>query len=212
MSRFWILVRRTGILAVTLFVLQASGLEAGDSPWYVDAKVGKASVEATLGTRHSKIFDSDETTTSVGFGFRLTDYVALEIGLHDFGEVSGFGSPCPDNVDACIEKFALCSEGTSCTEVLTRLGADLTGLSLTVVPRWPVTDRVAVYGKLGVIDWEADISGLYFGGTNESFSDKELLAGAGVRYDFERDLGVLLEYEQFDLKLDRLTLGIGWAF
>ncbi|MCP4204601.1 MAG: outer membrane beta-barrel protein [bacterium] len=226
MTEFDMLNGRITVVTVTLLVLGVSVFGAGAaSPasaseaaqWYVDARLGEADVAANLGSRHIKRFDSTDTTRSLGIGYRITDYVALELGLHDFGEAQGFGSPCPDNVDACIERFALetlglCVEGTECTEVLAPLSADLTGFSLAVVPRWPVTDRVALFGKLGWIDWEADISGLFFGGTRETFSDGELLAGAGVRYDLESGLGVLLEYEQFDLDLDRFSLGLGWAF
>lgn len=222
MTGFDMLNGRTTVVTVTLIVLGVSVFGVGAAspasasvaaPWYVDARLGEADVAANLGSRHIKRFDSTDKTRSLGIGYRITDYVALELGLHDFGEAQGFGSPCPDNVDACrIERFALCVEGTECAKVVTPLSADLTGFSLAVVPRWPVTDRVALFGKLGWIDWEAEISGILFGGTRETFSNGELLAGAGVRYDLESGLGLLLEYEQFDLDLDRFSLGLGWAF
>lgn len=205
--------------AVTWLGLGASGLWAGDTPWYVQGKLGEASVETTLGSRHTKTSNGDDTARSVEIGYRLNRHLAIEAGVHDFGEFEGFGSPCPDSADACIERLALeptglCVEGTPCTELLAPVGVELTGVSLSLVPRWPVTDRFSVYGRLGWIDWEAEISGLFFPppGERESFSDGELLAGAGARYDFPAGLGLLVEYERFDLDFDRLSLGLGWAF
>ncbi len=201
------------VWCLLLLVVAASPVSAGDSPWYVVAKAGQASLDAQFGERHVKYFDDDSSeSASIEGGYAFNRYLAVQAGYHDLGEFQGRGSGCPDSADVCIERLALCVEGTSCVEVVVPLEADASGLSLSMVPRWPVNDRFSVFGKLGVIDWDVDVSDGFLDERIEGFSDQDLLTGLGVRYDFRTGLSAVLEYQHLDFDSDSTSLGIGWRF
>ena len=194
-------------------VAAASPVSAGDSSWYAEVKLGQSSLDAEFGERHVKFFnDGSAAAASVEGGYAFNRYLAVQAGYHELGEYQGTGSGCPDNVDACVERLALCAEGTECVEVLVPLEATASGLSLSMVPRWPVSDRFSIFGKLGVIDWDVDVSGGFSNERIEGFSDRVLLTGIGVRYDFPTGLSAVLEYQHLDFDSDSTSLGVGWHF
>lgn len=192
--------------------LVAAPLLAGESPWYLEAKLGEASAEATFGSRWTKRIDGSDGAASVAVGYQVDRHLGIQAGYHDLGRFDGTGSPCPDSAETCVELLALCVEGFPCTEVLVPLEAEVSGFSLALVPRWPVGERVSVYGKVGVIDWDTDVSGLFTTAGTERFSDRDLLAGVGVQYTFPKGLGVLLEYEDLELGLASTSVGVSWRF
>ena len=138
--RVWI------VLGTVCLVLAGGRLWASESPWYVAARLGESSAEARFGSRHPKWVDDEASAVAVEVGYEVNRYLAVEAGVHDLGNHQGFGSPCRQTDDACIERLAtlgLCAEGFECTEVLTALDAEIEGLSLALVPSWPLGDRVS---------------------------------------------------------------------
>ena len=210
--------------AVFIVLLWASPAElsAGESRWYVESKLGQADFDGTLGTQFLKVFDSSEGSVSVELGYSIHEYFAVQVGFHDLGSHQGFGVPCADNDEACVARFAtlddrsaLCSDGAPCEAlplVLGSLTADVDGLSLAAVPRWPVTQRFMVYGKLGVIDWDADISESFENRPIETFSDRDLMTAIGLQYVFPKGLGLLAEYQELDFDVGSTSLGASWRF
>lgn len=219
---------RTKSALLGCFVLLASVLVGGGTPlaadqagWQVDLKYGRSSLEDAFGKRFVKSFDDEADASSVEVGYFFNEYVGVQIGYHDLGTFDGSGSPCPDDVDACIEALseeilALCVDVAPCVTVVAPIEAEVTGWSLAVVPSWPVTERFSAFGKLGVLEWDTDLSsGLQFtprGGTFESFSNTDLLTGVGLSYRFGENLGALVEYRRLDLDLASASLGITWRF
>lgn len=220
MSRtFGSLAVPAALLAVAVLA-GAAALQAGDRAWYVEAKAGPASLDARFGVRSPKTFDDDDTSRAVELGYSVNRYLAIQAGFHDLGEFAGGGSPCPEAAPFCIERLALdtlglCVEGRECLQVFAPVSAEVTGYSLSAIPRWPVGDRLWLFGRVGVLDWETDIShtGSSFGGGRlDSFSDQGLLTGLGVRYAFPKGLGVLLEYQRLDLDFGTANLGVSYRF
>ena len=115
-------------------------------------------------------------------GYRINRYVAVQAGYRDLGSYGGSRVPC--------------REGDICPLVLlipeTPVVADITGWSLTAVPRWPIGERLSVFGKVGLFEWDADLSQRFGGGHVESFSEQDLLTGIGVQYAFSKGLGLQL--------------------
>jgi hypothetical protein len=114
----------------------------------------------------------------------------------------------------------VCVEGASdppCVfpVVATPMRAEITGLSLAAVPRFPFTERFSVYGKVGIIDWDADVSENYPDFPNralDSYSDRDLLTAVGLQYTFPIGIGVLAEYQELDFNVSSTSLGASYRF
>ncbi len=191
------------IAAVVSLLLAASPATAGDSPWYVEGRAGQASVSTELGGGVLPWrIDGNDTAAGVEVGYRISRYVAVQAGYHDLGRY-----------DATLD--------LNCTVICplaqlfipeVPMVADITGWSLTAVPRWPLGERFAVFGKLGLFEWGADLKSRLDGSQRESFSGEDRLAGIGVEYAFPQGLGLHLQYEDYDLGADAATLGASWRF
>ena len=208
-------------LLATLLIAGGGPLAADSSGWQVDLKFGRSSLEDAFGERHVKRFDDQADASSVEVGYFFNEYIGVQAGYHALGTFDGAGSPCPDDVDACIERLALppqalCVEGQPCVEVLAPIEAEVTGWSLAVVPTWPFTERLSAFAKVGALEWDTELSSeLFFvpGGRHfESFSNTDLLTGVGLSYRFGESLGAVAEYRQLDLDLASASLGLSWRF
>lgn len=187
-------------LIVAGALLAAAPVAAGDSRWYVAGKLGEASVAAEFGPEIQGWFvDAEDTTAAVEVGYEVHRNLAVQAGYCDLGTYTGQPRPCPPGVicPASLVPFHP-------REV------DFKGFSLVAVPQVSLTERVAVYGKLGMLDWDSDVA--WFGGPQEPDpSERDLLAGIGVRYVLPKGLGVLLEYEDADLA-SGVSVGASWRF
>lgn len=218
---------RPRILTVIGFaglVLAGGQAWAGESPWYVAARLGDAAVNARLGSQHPKRLDDQAGAGAVEVGYAVNRYLAVEFGYQDLGSHAGVGSACRQGDDVCIERLAtlgLCVEGFDCTLAVAELEGDVDGFSLALVPSWPLGERLSLRGKVGVIAWDADVAarrGSVFAASGsptirngELFSGRDLLAGLGLHYSFPNGLGLLLQFETFDLA-GTTSLGVSWRF
>lgn len=193
--------RRWFSRVTVLALLVASPLAAGESRWYVEGKLGQASVEADFGPRFlGWTVDATDTAAAVEVGYLLHRYLGVQAGYRDLGRYEGLPVPCP-----------LDQECPLALVLLIPADAEITGVSLAAVPRWPVSDRFSVFGKLGVLDWDADFSPRLEDLPLTGYSGRDLLAGVGAKYTFPRGFGLLLEYETTDL-VDGVNLGASWRF
>lgn len=194
---------------LTLALLAAAPLAAGDSRWYLAGSAGQASVQRdfgspTLGWR----VDGSELTANLDVGYALRPHFALQAGYRDLGSGTfiGLPRPCPPDLICPL----------SVEEVPQLLPAyptpvDFTGWTLAAVPSWSLADRVDLYGKLGLLDWRADVRRDPFGDPIPRPSGTDLLAGAGARYALTQALGLQVEYETSDL-VDAFSIGAVWRF
>lgn len=204
----------TGAVAGVVLLALGSMAYAGDSPWYVVASVGESDAEARFGSRHPKRIADDQEAVALAVGYAVRPWLSVEGGYHDLGTHRGFGSPCRESDDACIERLAqlnLCIEGFDCTEVSTNLDADVSGLSLAAVPRWPVTEELSVFGTVGVMAWDSEVEAPSFGRIGD-FSGEDLLLGVGLRYDLPSGLGLAAQYAELDLDIRWTSFGLAWRF
>ncbi len=80
------------------------------------------------------------------------------------------------------------------------------------MPSLPLGDRFALRGKVGLMAWDSDVTGLFFSGQSERFSGEDLLTGVGVEYVWPSGFGLSADYEQLDLDATGTRLGISWRF
>jgi len=182
----------------------ASPAVFAESPWYVVAKLGQASVEEDFGPRIlGWRVDDEDSSAGVEVGYRFNPNFGLQAGYRDLGTYPGMDRPCPPGL-ICPATF-----GPQLVPVFPR-EAEFSGLSLVAVPRWSVGEHTSLYGKLGALYWESDLTRTQ-GNPQEEPSSSELLAGVGAEYTFASGLGLLVEYETSDL-LSAVSVGASWRF
>jgi OOP family OmpA-OmpF porin len=134
---------------------------------YVGASIGDATVQIK-DDRTRDEFDADDTGFKVTAGYRIIDWVAVELNYTDFGKP--------------VDRF---------------LGADMeaeyTAVSVSALGMLPLGSNFDLFGRLGVARLDADFRARGFDG---GFSDKstEPLIGIGAQFRAS-NLAVRIEYE-----------------
>lgn len=172
-----------------------------ENPLYLVGKQGSATMEADFGNTFQQIIDGDDDSWAFGLGLRLGDHLVFQAEYQDFGSVPGVGSPCSDSADVCIE-------------ILVPVEADSTAISVAVLPHLALTDRFFVYGKLGFVSWESDVSEVRETGRRliDDFKDEDLVYGAGIRLVLPGPFGFFAEYERIADLFDTVALGATFGF
>ena len=187
---------------VLLFLTAMAGPAVAENPIYLTGKLANTTTNDEFGQAFTQIIDGDDEGYSVGLGFKLGKYLAFQAEYHDFGQAGGIGSPCPD--DPAI----------GCIEILVPVEADSTAISVSVLPRWEVSDRFSLYGKFGVVTWDTEVTGILDNVEMaiEDFDDEDLLFGAGLHYQLPGPFGFFAEYENIADAFETVALGATFGF
>lgn len=162
-----------------------SALGGPDSAWYLGATVGQSKSKTTCALFFGGNCDSTDTVYRVFGGYQVNKNLALELGYQELGDVS------------------LNSLGLTAT-----VGAktyDLSALAML-----PVTDRISVYGRLGIYYADVDLTG----NTpilNASTSGTDLVYGVGAQYNFSNGLGIRAEWQKYN-NVPLPTAGVGSGY
>ncbi len=172
-----------------------------ENPIYLAGKLGSTTMDTGFGDTFRQVVDGDDNSWAFGVGLRLGDYLVFQAEYQDFGSVPGAGSPCSDDAEVCID-------------VVVPVEADSTAISVAVLPHLPLTDRFFVYGKLGFVSWESDVSEVRETGNRfiNDFKDEDLVYGAGVRLVLPGPFGAFAEYERIADLFDTVALGATFGF
>jgi OOP family OmpA-OmpF porin len=186
-------------------VIGAGMLAACSAAWsqeaakvYVGAGLGKAKIKnACEGAPSTLSCDVNDSSAFKFFGgYQFTRHFALELGYNDLGAVKA-------------------SSGDT---------AKLSALELTAVGLWPLANRFAIYGKLGVFSGEFEVDEAPVPAINpppprmnwRSGSNTGLTFGIGARYELTNAAAVRAEWQRFSnlggeggAKLDVDVLSIG---
>lgn len=196
----------TAALLLAAVALAPRPAEAGDSPWYVTAKLGVTDVNQNFGPRIlGWRVDDRDSSAALEVGYQFHPNFALQAGYRDLGSYPGRNRPCPRG-----ELCPLTLSGTALIVPVFPQRADFSAFTLSAVPSWPISERLSLYGKLGALFWQSDLE-RRFGNPAEEPDGTDLLAGVGARYDFPSGLGLLVEYEASDL-VSALSAGASWHF
>lgn len=184
--------RHLRIAGAGLAVLLAPGVASADSGFYIGAGAGGATIEADLGDSGipglPSSIDEDETATKFFAGYTL-DLPMIDLGV-EVGYVD-FGEP---EVDILGDNLTFDTTGVNAWGIAT-LNAGL----------------IDLYGKLGLIAWEADAS---FLGQSASDDGTDLGYGIGAAFGLG-PLEIRGEYEVYDLDdadLSMLSVGVLYRF
>ena len=195
---------RAIVLVAAMGVAMAAAAGAAESSWYVVGKAGQSGVDERYGTPDSGGWgvDGEELSGGIEVGWAFHENLAVQGGYHFLGDYAGFttAQPC---TGVCPTSLLVPDNPTE---------ASFQGVSLSLVPRWAASERFAVHGKLGYLDWDSDLTfdfGEQLGIVRPSGED--LLAGAGLEYGWPGGAGLLLEYEHAG-PFDVVSLGGTWRF
>jgi hypothetical protein len=187
-------------VCIILAGLAASPASA-ENPFYLLGKIGDTSTDDDLGQRFQKVIDGDDGSWSLGLGLHLGRFLVFQAEYHELGEAPGRGSPCPDSEENCIE-------------ILVPLAAESSALSVTFLPHLPLTKRIFIYGKVGVVAWESEVDRVFTDTSQfiEEYDEEDLLYGAGLRFNFLGPFGIFVEYEKLADPFDTVAVGATFGF
>lgn len=172
-------------LALPLISLAA--LASGDS--YVGAKASWVySHDACEGQATS--CGNDSTGGGLFVGYQVNDWLALEVGYDDLGDITA-DYPALEQPD-----------------VTAHYKGEMQGFELAAKPYWQINENVTLFTKLGALAWSMDVTGDEVGFKHSASDDDwSLLLGAGAEYAFSSNWSGLLEYQWVDNLGGRSTGG-----
>ena len=89
------------------------------------------------------------------------------------------------------------------SQLFDKNGAEITAFELVAIGAFPVAERLAIIGKVG-------LANAYIESAAIDQEKVELTYGAGVQYDFTRRLAVRGQWQRYDTeeKIDLLSIGV----
>jgi|GEM_PF-2370483 len=145
--------------------------------------------------------DSRDNGLGLFAGYRFNRNFAVEVGYLDLGSVSAD----LDNTTV-VNGARLDAEGQA--------QLDATGLMASALISIPIGDRLSLFGRLGVLAWDADLSAsasgtIRLGNRSITFDDlsedgrsrsgQDAAYGAGVRFGFNENLAIRAEVTRFEV-------------
>ena len=185
---------RLSTLTFVSLLLVCPAVGADDS-YFVTVKLGSTSLDRVQGQGPLDIVRSDPASWVAGFGYRLNRHLAFQAEYLDFGVV--------DHTPRCGPPDSFCASAPPRT-------LETDGLSVSVVPQWPLSRHASVFGKLGLARLKTRASSL--GQTESELEDDEVHYGAGVRLQVWPRLSLLAEYDAVGNDVSSVSLGASFAF
>lgn len=147
---------------------------------YVGAKAGWVySHDACEGQASS--CDNDSVGGGLFVGYQVNDWLALEVGYDDLGNITA-GYPALEQPD-----------------VTAHYKGEMQGFELAAKPYWKVNENLTLFTKLGTLAWRMDVTGDEPGFKHSASDDDwSLLLGGGAEYAFGSNWSALLEYQWID--------------
>lgn len=179
-------------------VLAALTLPAMASGVYLVGDIGQGKIEADAGNDFT--LSKTDTTYSIGAGFDINQFAAIEIAYRDLGSISDSYT-----YSIGVNDYNFSSETSA------------TAFQASVVGKLPISDVFSVFGRLGVAKIEVDSD---YNDDGDRWSNSESktkgLFGVGVSYNITPEFAVRAEYSQYakwdDTKLSALTVGATYSF
>ncbi len=176
-----------------------------DEGFYLGAGIGQSKLDNDtldwLGSIGANTDDKD-TAYKVFAGYQFNPNFAVEASYLDFGDYTASASDGADSANI-------------------KLGVD--GFGFALVGKLPIDGGFSVFGKLGLIAWDASLSGsatidgvTYRDTAGDSGTDP--FYGAGVEYVIDQVM-VRAEFERYDLSdsgedftIDMISASVGYRF
>jgi OOP family OmpA-OmpF porin len=192
------------------------------SKLYIGAGYGHSSYDPDLSSSWASTKADDSSDYyNLYVGYDLNQYIAIEGGYYNLGEIS----------------YSSSSTGRVITQDLTetlnlKSTAEFDGFTIALAGHYPIIENISLFGKLGLMKWEKDTSGtLHIESsyknangdvtTEQSYSnysgsndDNDLFYGIGASYHFDK-VAINAEYSHFEfdsLEVDTFGISISYHF
>ncbi len=176
------------VLTGVLFSMSANLAQADESYGYLLLGVGDSDTERRMST--VDVITGDDNSFEIGAGFAFNRYLSVEGSYQNFGEPDGFVG-CPIDV-FCIAVVPFAREAVK-----------VDGWSVALRGAVPVTETLSVFARLGFLSWDASARSAVL---NDSGTD--LLYGIGLAADFNDRFGIQVSYEEAEVDIDTVKLGL----
>ena len=175
-----------------------------NAQWYAGASLGQSKMKDASSQLVGTSFEDTDTAFKVYGGYQFHRNVGVEFGYINFGTFKGSGS---------APTFGALSDNWKAT-----------GINVSAVGTWPLTNEFSLLGRVGLTRWSVDdnfsttLTGP--GSAKENGIDPSL--GFGAQYAFTRQLVGRVEYEVFTnvgveattgkSDIDVLSIGVVYKF
>jgi OOP family OmpA-OmpF porin len=175
-------MKKTVLSLLVVLVAATIPASASDTGFYLGAGLGRSTIDIiefypTLG-------DSLETTNSAYKaygGYRILKFLALEAGYANLGSPQGLEKNVPEHPE--------------------RAEVSVKGLDAFVVGILPVSNVVDIFGKLGLMSWDTDVTSVQDGEViyDESYSGTDTAYGIGIGFWVGKNVTLRAEGEWFKI-------------
>ena len=149
-------------------------------------------------TDFQRLIDDDDEGKSFGVGFHISEHLAIEGTYYDLGSVQELG--------ICSDPDMLCAA------LVVPAIVDSTAITVSVLPHWPLTKHISIYGRLGISTWESDVTEAFAGTSLRNIGDEEFIFGAGIRLQVLGPLGAFAEVSKIADTFETVSLGATIGF
>ena len=194
-------MKRT-MIAVSLMAAASLSLDAmaKDSQFYVGGNLGWSEIHESprmfpsVLTRNGLTGTFTDADAELGFkfyaGYRLNKYLSAEFGYLDFGSVDYRYTITAPTGSSSIANSDPRGPGKAKKSV--------DGLNAYVIPSYPFSDRLSVFAKLGVLNWDEKFKMRLPTLANLAQKDHgfEFAFGVGARYTLTDLLSIRVEWDK----------------
>jgi OOP family OmpA-OmpF porin len=187
-----------GLMSAMTFALPAF---AQDARFYVGGSFGEAEAngfcddirEVVIGVGTVSSCDEKDSAWKVFGGYQFNRNFAIEASYFDYGSVSASGQV---------------------VSLPTNVSGDLSAFGIAAVGILPLGNAFSIFGKLGLLRTEVDVTASVAGFPGSDSEDETgLHYGVGVMFDIGRNLSIRAEWERNDeVEVDMLSLGVQFRF
>jgi OOP family OmpA-OmpF porin len=180
------------LLSATLF-FSSSAIAQTDLSYYIGVGYGMSEIDTDVtSVSNGASLDEDDNSTEIFAGVQINENFAVEAQYMDFGEATLTG----DNGD----RFTY--QGTEYVFTADNVAIEAKGESIGIAGLLgtDVTDRVHLFGKLGLHLWDTELSEASSAGFGKADDDgTDLFYGIGANINATEKFIVRLEAEQYEV-------------
>ncbi len=171
---------------------------AAEREIYAGFHLGRSDVAVNAGDALDQVLDGDGNSTIFEVGFKFSDYFAVEAAYHDLSDVDGAVRPC--------------AEGVACSDIPIRGTID--AVSAAIVPRYPITGRISVFAKVGIVSWGANMEDALddFDVALDDLDKEDLVYGIGAQFQFLGRLSLVGRFESIGGDIETVSVGARIGF
>lgn len=178
-------------ILISIFALFSEVVTA-QSGLYISGAFGNSNSDVALDGINR--VDGDDSSYALGVGYTFNRNVSFEASYQNLGTHNGQTN--------CPPEFA-------CLIIPLLAEAELTGISMSLIGSYPVTERLDAYGKIGLLSWDVDFKDI-----SSAFDDsgEDLLYGVGLNWSIDDQWKIFVEFSQVDLDIDTTSMGVQFHF